>query len=198
MADINNKQNVSLGNEKVSGIVFYAPAGTALPTDPTAELPDGWVNVGYISSNGVTKGHNVTTTTVTAFGGDRVIDKISADAVTFQFEMLEIKPDNYKLIYGDQSVTTDSNGNTVINEAHLDSTPKRLLTRVVLDDGRQMIQIVPNATLSGIGNQQVQSTAAIGQQVTFAANPSTELDSNANVRTIITKAATTAAAPASK
>ena len=53
----NNKKNVSLGKPKKTGCLYYAPAGTALPTDATTALPAAYTCVGYLSEDGVTNAY---------------------------------------------------------------------------------------------------------------------------------------------
>lgn len=46
--------DVNLGTGRASGYFFHAPAGTALPASPLAELGQGWTEVGYIAEDGIT------------------------------------------------------------------------------------------------------------------------------------------------
>lgn len=41
------------GAPKAGGYLHYSPLGTALPTDATTALAAGWINLGYISNDGV-------------------------------------------------------------------------------------------------------------------------------------------------
>ncbi len=45
--------DVNLGSGKASGYFYHAPAGTALPASPLAELAESWKEVGYISEEGI-------------------------------------------------------------------------------------------------------------------------------------------------
>lgn len=45
--------NLGLGRDSVSGMFYYAPKGTALPTSPADELAASWINVGDIGEEGV-------------------------------------------------------------------------------------------------------------------------------------------------
>ena len=46
--------NVNLGIGRASGYFYHAPKGTALPDSPLATLAEAWVEVGYISEDGIT------------------------------------------------------------------------------------------------------------------------------------------------
>ena len=43
-----NVDNVSTGKPKITGAVYRAPLGTALPTDATTALSGAFVDMGYI------------------------------------------------------------------------------------------------------------------------------------------------------
>ena len=49
--------DVNLGIGAATGMFFHAPANTELPDYPTDELDSDWVQVGYISSDGITWHH---------------------------------------------------------------------------------------------------------------------------------------------
>lgn len=45
--------NLGIGRESASGMFFYAPKDTALPTSPAATLASAWSEVGDVSEEGV-------------------------------------------------------------------------------------------------------------------------------------------------
>lgn len=47
-----NKVNLGIG--LATGMFYTAPAGTALPASPTAELAEAWVQAGAITADGIT------------------------------------------------------------------------------------------------------------------------------------------------
>ena len=51
----NDKSNITIGLPKSNGAVFWAPAGTTLPTNASDALDGAFVNLGYISEDGVTR-----------------------------------------------------------------------------------------------------------------------------------------------
>ena len=71
----NNKKNVSLGKPKKTGCLYYAPAGTALPTDATTALPAAYTCVGYLSEDGVTNATDTDTTDINEMGGIKVLSE---------------------------------------------------------------------------------------------------------------------------
>lgn len=69
--------NAIAGKPAVQGGVFCAPLGTTLPTDETGSWPSGFMPVGYLTDQGVTRGKKVDSEVKKAWGGDPliVIDK---------------------------------------------------------------------------------------------------------------------------
>ena len=76
----NNKKNVSLGKPKKTGCLYYAPAGTDLPTDATTALPATYTCVGYLSEDGVTNATDTDTTDINEMGGIRCCPRSAATA----------------------------------------------------------------------------------------------------------------------
>ena len=93
----NNKKNVSLGKPKKTGCLYYAPAGTALPTDATTALPATYTCVGYLSEDGVTNATDTDTTDINEMGGIKVLSEISGYGETWQFNMIETNEASLKL-----------------------------------------------------------------------------------------------------
>ena len=52
----NNTANVAAGKPRVNGAIFVAPVGSTLPTDASTVLDAAFINLGFISDDGVTLG----------------------------------------------------------------------------------------------------------------------------------------------
>ena len=62
--------NVSVGKPKTSGAIFRAPLGTTLPTDATSALDNAFVELGYVSDDGVVNANTPESEKSKAWGGD--------------------------------------------------------------------------------------------------------------------------------
>lgn len=85
--------------------VYAAPLGTTLPTSATAALNVGFVDLGWVSEDGVTNSISRDTTKHRAWGGEVV--KVTQDnyTETVKLTLLESSSAAMKIVYGDSNVT---------------------------------------------------------------------------------------------
>lgn len=85
--------------------VYAAPLGTALPTSATATLNAAFVDLGWVSEDGVTNSISRETTKHRAWGGEVV--KVTQDnyTETVKFTLLESSAAVLSVVYGDDNVT---------------------------------------------------------------------------------------------
>lgn len=171
MATTNNKQNVSLGKPMAAGCVYWAPAGSALPTDATTALAAAYKGPGYISEDGITQSTDTDTTDVNDMGGDKVINKISSYAETWQFAMLELNEQSMSLRVGADNVTVTGDKMTVKHKMPTGESIV-LVFEILLTGNKVKRIVVPDATINEYGDTQYSAGDAIMYDVTYAANPS--------------------------
>jgi hypothetical protein len=89
--------------------VYAAPLGTPLPTNATVALNAGFVDLGWVSEEGVTNAITRDVTRHKAWGGDTV--KTTQDNYTesVSFALLESSEAVLKVVYGDANVTAGGN-----------------------------------------------------------------------------------------
>lgn len=93
--------------------VYAAPLGTTLPTTATASLDNAFVDLGWVSEDGVTNSISRETTKHRAWGGEVV--KVTQDnyTETVKFTLLETSADVLSVVYGDDNVTESGDTITV-------------------------------------------------------------------------------------
>lgn len=85
----------------VTGTVYVAPKGTALPTDVTTNLNAAFKSVGFISEDALTESLAITTERLRAWQRPVGIRSLTTEVEwTFQFGMLETSPLVLDLYYG--------------------------------------------------------------------------------------------------
>ena len=50
----NDKSNIAIGLPNPKGALYWAPLGTPLPTDATTALDNAFINLGYVTEDGLT------------------------------------------------------------------------------------------------------------------------------------------------
>ena len=85
----NDATKVSTGKPKVGGAVYWAPYGTALPTDATTALNAAFKCLGFVSEDGLTNENSPETEDVKAWGGEVVATLQSEKTDTFTFKLIE-------------------------------------------------------------------------------------------------------------
>lgn len=113
---VNTASNAVVGKPKVTGGLWVAPKGTALPTNETTALAVTYQTVGYATEDGVTRTESRDSEVIKAWGGNTIVVAQTGVEATLQAGLAEyLNPLTQKLIYGDANVTstpaTSSAGN---------------------------------------------------------------------------------------
>lgn len=108
---MNNKGNITIGLPKEGGAIYVAPAGTALPTDGSTSLSSAYVNLGYISEDGVTMTTSEETDTIKAWGKDTVMVSQTDYTETVTYNLLEtIRAAALQTVRGTDNVALGEDG----------------------------------------------------------------------------------------
>ena len=131
--------DVKLGTGLATGMFYHAPAGTALPTDPTDTLTSDWVHVGDVSDAGITLSIDKSTENLRNWANavKRVI--LTEHSETIQAPIMDTTEESLKTVMGEDNV---SNTNDVIT-VNLSSgkLPDEEAFLWVMKDGDDMIMI---------------------------------------------------------
>ncbi len=97
--------NVRVG---VTGAVYVAPSGTALPTSSAASLNAAFEELGYMDENGVAEIINEQITNIRAWQNSDIVRKVQTEHdVTYGFTPLETNPVVLEAFYGNYTDGTD-------------------------------------------------------------------------------------------
>lgn len=115
--DGNDKTNITIGLPKPGGAIFWAPAGTALPEDADATLDPAFVNLGYVSEDGLTSTVAEEGDEIRGWGPEPVMRSQTAYDRTFVFNLLETSRESaLRFRYGDANVTVNEDGSIKVND----------------------------------------------------------------------------------
>lgn len=123
----NDKDNITIGLPKPGGALFWAPKGTAIPTSADAALPAAFVNLGYVSEDGLTATVAEDGDDIKAWGPETVGRSQTNYAKNFTFNLLETAREAaLQFVYGKDNVTIDEDGGIMIDETG-DPLPRGVL-----------------------------------------------------------------------
>lgn len=165
--------NVSTGKPKVAGAVFRAPAGTTPPTDASTQLAAAFVDLGYVSEDGVTNNNTAESDTVNAWGGDTVLVLQTEKPDEWTLTLIEsLNPNVLKTVYGDANVTTDAQAGTITVQATADQPLDAVyVIDMALKGGALKRVVIPIGSLSEVGEIVYKDDEAIGYEITLQAMP---------------------------
>lgn len=163
--------NVSAGKPKISGAVFRAPSGTALPTDATTALANTYKELGFVSEDGVTNNNTPKSDNIKAWGGQTVLVVQNEKNDEFTFTLIEaLNVEVLKTVYGPDNVT-EANGAITI-EATADPIPNAVyVIDVVMTGGKAKRIVIPDGAISEIGKITYKDDEPIGYELTVNALP---------------------------
>ena len=148
----------------VTGGIFVAPTGTALPTSPLDALNGSFADLGYIGEDGITESQNADSADIKAMqNGDTVRKVQTSHDLTYQFTMIETTDAVLAQYYGPLSAGV----------VHVtgDQLPRQSWV-LEIEDGDVLIRaVVPDGQITERGDITYANGEAIGYQVTLTAYP---------------------------
>ena len=183
----NNASNVSAGKPKVGGAIFTAPLGTAVPTDAVTELSEDWVNVGYISEDGVTNSNSPETDGIKAWGGDTVYNALTEKEDTWQFTMIEItNVDALKVVYGSDNVSGDLENGITVKANSTEQEERAYIIDMVLRGTHLKRVVIPRGQVTEVGDITYTDDEVVGYETTVSAHPDEAIGYDTHREYIIT------------
>ena len=162
--------DVKLGLGLATGMFYHAPAGTVLPTDPTAAVPNTWTHVGDVSDAGITLALNKSATNLKNWANKikRVI--MTDHSETIQSPIMDTVEEALKTVVGASNVTTASGVITVnLSDGDL---PEQEAFLWVMKDGDDMMMIgCSYGQVSAVDNVTFAPGAAINWTPTITVRP---------------------------
>lgn len=138
--------DVNLGIGNASGMAFHAPAGTALPAYPGADLTStDWEEIGAIAEDGISYGMNHSLDAIRNWALE--IERLkSADGdATIEAPFIDTTEDVLKTLFGDDNVTvtaaTQTHGKLISVEIGPDTQPGAEAFMFLMKDGDDMIMV---------------------------------------------------------
>lgn len=151
-----------------NGTVRVAPTDTADPADVTAAWPAGWVDLGYMSEDGVTFTDAKTLEAIPVwqllYPARRVVTERDATAA---FVMRQWGPDNVELAFGGGEITVDVAGAFRYTPPPPETIDERRLGIEWLDGDKTFRLIMPKGIVTENVETNIVRTAAADLPITF-------------------------------
>ena len=161
-------QNDSLVRVGVTGDVYMAPVGTALPTTPTAALNAAFKSVGHVSLDAIVEGFSVTSERIRSWqkkGGVRSV--VTEYDWTFQFVAMETSPLVLELFYGGAESDTAAGVSTTTITADVNTVAKACVIDVI-DGDIYTRYAIPVVEVSDRGDTPINGSSATERDLTIS------------------------------
>ena len=173
----NLASNVSAGKPKSTGAIWVAPKGTGLPTSTNEALDAAFECLGYVSDAGVVNSTSIESSKIKAWGGDTVLVILSSKEDSYKFTLIEVKNlDVLKFIYGSGNVTGSLETGIAITANGDQPEEVSLVIDMIMSDNTAKRVVIPDATISDVGDITYSDSDAIGYETTIDCIP----DENSN------------------
>lgn len=173
----NTVTNVSAGKPNASGAIYVSALTDTLPTDASTSIDTytTFACLGYVSEDGLTNANSPESETIKAWGGDTVLTLQSSKEDTFSFTLIEVMNlDVLKFVYGDDNVSGSLSAGITITANSTQLEAKSLVIDMNLRDDAVKRIVIPNATVSEVGEITYSDSDAIGYACTVTTAPDSD------------------------
>lgn len=156
-----DSDNVRVG---VTGAVYVAPVDTDAPTDSSEALDAAFVDLGYVSADGITETIDRSTNQIRAWQNGSLVREVTSEG-TYSVELTFIETSQAVLeLYYGSSIT----GGALDGDPTSTGGRKSFVIDVVDGDIVERIYI-PAGEITSLGERTIATGEAIGYQVTITA-----------------------------
>lgn len=158
----------------VTGAVYVAPTGSTLPTTAAASLDAAFIDLGYVSEDGVTESYSDETQEFKAWqSGVTVRRVITGSTASFAFTLVETKEEVLELYHKGSAIESDGGTGYKMNVT-APTADKRAFVIDVVDGTKEIRIVLPEAEVSERGEIVYQGGQPVGYSVTVTAYPTTQ------------------------
>ena len=172
----NNASNVSTGKPMVSGAVFTAPLGTAVPTDATTPLSSEYICLGHVSEDGVANANEMDISEIKAWGGLTVYRSLNGLTDNFTLKLIESENvEVLKRVYGENNVTVDDETGDITVVVKADDPEERVwVFEIALRGGKKKRIVIPDGAITSREEITYNDSDAIAYGTTVSAYPNSD------------------------
>lgn len=162
--------NVTAGKPKISGAIFSAPIGTTVPADAITALDVAFKDLGYVSSDGVTRSISKSTTTIKEWGGGAVLITEDEKTVTVKLKLIEyLNPDVQGFVHGEDNVTGNLSNGIHVGINDKESKEHIVIIDQIMKGGIPQRMIINKGVITEIGDTTYVGNNAVSYDLTITA-----------------------------
>lgn len=166
---MSNASNVSTGKPKTGGAVFRAPLGSTLPTDASSALDAAFLELGFVSEDGVANNNSAETDDYYAWGGTPVLNLQTEKNDEWTLTLIEaLNPNVLKTVYGDANVIT-TGGTITVKAGATQLADSCYVIDMALKGGALKRVVIPVGALGEVGEIVYKDDEPIGYEITIKA-----------------------------
>lgn len=168
----NDVKNVTSAQPDIAGAIYRAPLGTTVPNNAYSDLDPAFKNLGYVSDDGLTNSNSPETETKKAWGGATILTSQTGRPDTLKYKLVEaLNVEVLKSVYGDNSVTGVLDTGITVDANNKQLSGACYVVDMVLKDDSLKRIVIPNATLTSLGDVVYKDGEIVGYEVTLTALP---------------------------
>lgn len=162
-----NAENVLVA---VTGSVYVGSTTVPLPTNSTTSPNVGFLELGYLSDDGITEATDVDSDEIVAWQNGTVVRRtITSQAKTFEFTMIETRKAVLEFVRPGSTVSGSTGAYSMSVGAI--SAQRKALVFDILDGTTHLRKVVPNCEITDFGDVEYANGEPIGYPVTVTAYP---------------------------
>ena len=167
-----SSDNIQTARPRVTGVFFTAPAGTALPNDATTALSSAFVELGYVSEDGIAETYDKSSDILREMGGSPVAALNTANNVEYKLTMLEDSADVEELLLGSGNITTNLDGDLTAAVLNGADVPAAVFAfDMVLRSTKKFRVVLANAQVTAVGDLVYKAGGAMSREITITCFP---------------------------
>lgn len=170
MSKKNDTSNVSVGQGVQGGYAFSAPISATVPTDYSTELSEDFVNLGFITEDGIEFGYDGDAQDYSDLNGDVIESAEGKQSEDIVLTLAEVMKDSLSEVFGHTNVDEQEQMITVKHNT-LPHEERIYVFELLLKNGRKWRCVVPRGKASRSGSVTVNKTNLVGYQVTIKCTP---------------------------
>lgn len=164
---INNGKRVAAAKPKIGGGLYWAPLGTALPTDASTTLAAEYIPLGPIHEEGITPSRDTSVEKVKEWDGSTLAQLLSDESRSFETLLYGVHDaDVLRYLFSDANVevvAASGETGTTISVKDVGGKPENaVLVMEMQYRGVKMRKVLPDADATITGEEAYQGSALMG------------------------------------